>query len=115
TEDGEELESFEQRPTGVLRLVQHALVEREPRELAVHVQLWIAKFVVALTRFGGHGFTRGASSGKGNECRAFQRHSGHELAAHRETRGRFWTARAQPRRVLAPEPDLPGFWLVTAR
>ena len=37
--DGEELDALEQRRALVLGLVQHAVVEREPRELPVEVQI----------------------------------------------------------------------------
>ncbi len=39
-DDGEELDAFEHRVAAVARLVEHALVERQPAELAVQVERW---------------------------------------------------------------------------
>jgi len=54
-EDAEEFQPFEQRPTRVTGLVEHTLVEREPRQLAIDVKIRIAELGFFFVEFGRHG------------------------------------------------------------
>ena len=54
-EDGQELEPLQQRRAGVLRLVQHAAVELQPRQLAVEVQPGVVEVRQGGSREGGGG------------------------------------------------------------
>jgi len=45
-EDREELHALEERPRGIHRLLEHAPVEREPRNLAIEVEGVILEAVV---------------------------------------------------------------------
>ncbi len=51
--NGEELETFEERPARVARLIEDASIELEPGELTVHVELAAAARFAFAHRLGG--------------------------------------------------------------
>ena len=79
-EDGQELQPLEHWPGAIARLIEHALVERKPAELAVEVKLGVGQFLFVVARFGRHGSVRCVRS-RTRKCLAFVRRSCHAFGA----------------------------------